>query len=482
MKTVALQLILAFRIILGSASFGGVLTILAGVKPSSAQSNVPAPAIFEPAVDPDAAQLDVNVAEDAPQASDQDSAPNNESNEEQPAVTDLETGLPLRVFLTPFHWGRFSLLSVTAYQGYDSNPEFQGAPLGAWVTAISALALYSSQFSGWRLNLQYQPFVWISSSRTLKDFAAAAGDIRTLRHINESWHWTLGDRLRYSPTHSADQSKGFVADPGGGFSIGNAFLSSGRNVLVNGVAASLTDRYGEDSTLTFHANQDYTRLSSYVGTESNNLPTQSATTYAVGVTWRDHLSLKDTISTEYNYRNQNTTGTSVADVNSQAASIGWSHKFTSSLGASASVGPAWSIYPGQQDVHESSRVRTTVHGSVALSKEFHRGGMVLSFARSDSFSGIISDSFHNRYDFNVHREFSARFNFSATGSYVQQQFSNVRNTNGELATAELRYFISRNWAIFGQVRYLNIVGNERILAPEKSAIVGFRWFWVPEKP
>ncbi len=67
------------------------------------------------------------------------------------------------------------------------------------------------------MNLQYSPFLWISSRETLKDFAAASADIRTLRHINESWHWTLGDRLRYSPTHSTEETTGFVADPGGRF-------------------------------------------------------------------------------------------------------------------------------------------------------------------------------------------------------------------------------------------------------------------------
>jgi len=473
---------LALRIILGSASFAGVLTTLTLVKSSSAQTDVPT-AIAIPGDYPESPASDVQPAEDdTPQAgTDEDFAPNGAGNidVEQPPDTDLETGLPLTVLLTPFHWGRFSLLSLTASQGYNSNPEFQRNQLGAWVTTVSALALYSAQFAGWRMNLQYQPFVWISSRRTLKNFAAASFDIRTLRHINESWHWTLGDRLRYSPTHSTEQGKGFVADPGGGFSIGNAFLSSGRNVLVNGIVATLTDHYKENSTLTFHADQDYTRLSSFVGTQPDNLPTQEAITFSTGVTWRHHLGLKDTLSMEYVYRLQTTTGTSVADVNSQTASIGWSHKLRPSLGVSASVGPAWSIYAGREN---TSHGRTTLHGSLALSKEFRKGGVVLAFARSDSFSGIISDSFHNRYDLTVHREFNARFNCSATASYIQQQFSNARSTQGELAAAEVRYFLNRNWATFAQVRYLNLVGNERIFAPEKSAIVGFRWFWVPEKP
>jgi len=424
-----------------------------------------------------------SVEANAPQlAPDEDFAPNTGNDAEQPPETNLETGLPLNYLLTPFHWGPISLLSVTTYQGYNSNPDFQSEPVGAWITSISGLVLYSTHFSGWRMNLQYEPFIWISSTRKIEDFAAAAADIRTLRHISESWHWTLGDRFRYSPTHSVAQGTGFVANPGGGFTIGNAFLSSGRNVLVNGIAATLTDRYNENSTLTFHADQDYTYVSSLLGTQSTgSSPAQEAITFAAGATWRDHLSLKDTISAEYTYRWLTSSGTSLADVSSQSAGLAWSHKFAPTLGVTASAGPAWSIYGGQGGPNSSSGVRTTVHGSLALSKEFRRGGLVLSFARSDSFSGIISNSFHNRYDLSMRRQFGTRFSCSVTGSYIQQEVYNARNTNGELATAEGRYSLSRNWALFGQVRYLDITGNEPQVAPEKSAIIGFRWFWVPDK-
>jgi hypothetical protein len=252
---------------------------------------------------------------------------------------------------------------------------------------------------------------------------------------------------------------------------------------VNGIAGTLSDRYNENSTLTFHGNQDYTRLSSILGGQAGGqLPVHQAMTFSSGVTWRDHFNPKDTISTEYSYRLQTATGASTEHVTSHAASVGWDHKFTTSLGVSASVGPVWSTYAGQQNATTSNRERATVHGSLALSKQFTRGGVVLAFARSNSFSGIISNGFHNRYDVTAHREFNSRLNCSATASYIQQEDSNSRTITGELATGEVRYFLNHNWAVFSQVRYLDTAGNQRILAPEKSAIVGFRWSWVPEKP
>src|SRR5882672_4662857 len=218
MKTAARRVARTLQIILRSASFAGMLTTVALMKSSSAQSDVPAP-ISEPADYPAFAKSDLqSLTDSAPLIADAP-GPDEDSDDEQPPVVDLVTGLRLRTLLTPFHWGRFSLLSSTVYEGYNSNPEFQKTPLGAAVTSMSALVIYSSQFAGWRMNVQYQPFIWISSRETLKDFAAASVDLRTLRHINETWHWTLGERLRYSPTHSVEEGKGFVADPGGGFSV-----------------------------------------------------------------------------------------------------------------------------------------------------------------------------------------------------------------------------------------------------------------------
>lgn len=402
---------------------------------------------------------------------------------ELPPDTDLGTGLPRKVLLTPFRWGHLSLLSFSAYEGYNSNPEFQRIPLGAYVTSLSALAMYSAKFSGWQMNLQYRPFVWFSSHETFRSFAATSADIRTMRRISSQWHWTLGDHFRYSPSHGTEQESGFIIDPSGGFSIGNAFLSSGRNALINGIAATLTDHYGEHSSLTFRANQTFTHLSSSLGgITSNNLPSEQAMSFSSGATWRDQYTTSSSLSLEYTYRLQNASGTSQGDVQSHSAGIGWSHRFNRSLGMSASIGPAWSIYDKSEEQGRQGFGRTAVHGSLGVSEQFHKTIIVASVARSDSFTGVISGSFHNRFDVAVHREITRRLQCSASASYVQQQIEGERDTNGKLASAEMRYFLSRNWAVFGQVRYLKIVGNQRINQPEKSAIIGFHWSWVPDKP
>ncbi len=465
---------MGLRIILGAAPLAGVLTTVALAGPCSAQTDS-ATDVSDSVNYSDSAQPE---AQDV-QASGTDSEQEPDEVFDFEPTTDLETGLPLNILLTPLHWGPISLLSFTAYEGYSSNPSFQRVPVGPYLTAINGLALYSTQFSGWRMNAQYQPFVWISSRVTIKDFAAASLDLRKMSRINGNWRWTVGDRLRYFPTHSTEEQTGFVAEPGGGIGIGNAFLSGDRNVLLNGAAVALTDHYNQSSFLVFHANQDFVRLSSYLGQSMTSVLAQEAISYAAGVAWRHHYGLSDTLILSYGYRGQTTT--SGLNVNSHNAAIGWSHKLKPSLGISATVGPAWSFYTGHENVHSPSNGRITLHGSLALSKEFRTGGVVLALARSDGFTGTISDTFHNRYELMAHRAFTTRLHASVTASYIQQQISNQRNTNGQLYAAEARYFINRNWAIFTQLRYLDIIGSERITGPEKSVILGFRWSWVPDK-
>lgn len=434
-------------------------------------------------------QQSLNSVQDTPPQDsdaqpDEDFAPHTEAgtDADQPP-TDLGTGLPLHTLSTPFRWGNLSLLSFTTYEGYNSNPGYLRIPVSSYLTSMSGSVLYSSNFAGWQMSAQYLPFVWFSSRATIKSFSAASVDLRTLRRLNDNWRGTFVDRFRYAPSHSNEQTPGVVAEPGGGFTIGNAFLSSGRNVLANGAAATLTDRYSENSSFVFHANQSITRLSSYIGSQiADNLPAQDAITFTSGLTWRHHYSSSSTVSLDYNYLVQTSTGSVVAGVQTHSAGVGWSHKFGPTLGISASFGPAWSLYNRHQTMSRPSADRTTVHGSLALSKQFRHGGAVLSGARSDGFSGIISNSFQNRYDFTAFRQISTRLHCSASASYVQQQILNARNTDGELFSGETRYFLSHSWSLFGQVRYLKIAGSQRAMAPETNVIVGFRWVWSPQRP
>jgi hypothetical protein len=432
------------------------------------------------------AQTDASISEPANTSFSRPDTDNSDSSAENTdlvqLVKNLETGAPLKVLLTPFHWGRVSLLSFSGYQGYDSNPRLQGMSNAASFAEFGALVLSSSRFAGWQLDLQYQPFLSFSPKRTNKSFSAAALDLQTVRHLNRNWSWAVSENLRYSPDLQSAVGTGLVLDSAGGISIGNISLSAGRSVLADNAHLGLSDRYSEHSSLAFHVDGNFTRLSSYLGTQSEvNLPTEEAHSYATGVVWSSHLNLHDTISLKYDYRVQSATGTPVGDVDYHTASIGWGHRLKPSLRFSATIGPGWSKYTGHQGGNTSPPWHTTLQGSLGLAKQLRRGAVALVFARSNNFSGVISDSFNNRYDLTLSQSLSARWSCAATTSYLQQQVSRGRATAGEQFSLQLSHFLSRNWAIFAQGRYLKISGSEQFAA-EKIATVGFRWSWEPDKP
>src|SRR5271167_2136126 len=74
-----------------------------------------------------------------------------------PLPPSLDSDLPLQVVMSPLHWGRLSLLSLTTYQGYDSNPDLQKMPVATEFFSVSGLVVYSIRQPGWELDLQYQP-------------------------------------------------------------------------------------------------------------------------------------------------------------------------------------------------------------------------------------------------------------------------------------------------------------------------------------
>lgn len=400
---------------------------------------------------------------------------------EAPLPGVLEAGVHLGALMSPLHWDNLSLLSFTAYQGYDSNPQLEHLPIGSEVSSFSALVVYSLRHSSWNLDLEYRPFVWVTPKMTYKDFSGSASDFRIRRRFNPNWTLIADEHFHYSPNQqSAMEGRGVALDFGNGIVVGEPFLSSGRNTLTNNVSANFHDQLSGQSTLNFRIDQGYTRLSSVLGSSSLDIPTREVESFGSGVSWSRLVSPRDTLRATYDYRRQVSLDPFPENASHQVASFGWSHLVTPRLTFSAAAGPAWTKSYGGGVA--GSPWRTTVHGSMQIFQRFNKGGIGLSFSRSDAFTGVISNNFSNRYNAIVERRLSTRWNLIGTASYVQQQMSVGRNTDGKLGSLESGYLMTRNWSVFAQVRYLSITGGDRLSAPQKVATAGVRWAWSPEKP
>ena len=391
-----------------------------------------------------------------------------------PLPPSLDSDQPLQVVMSPLHWGRLSLLSLTTYQGYDSNPDLQKMPVASEFFSVSGLVVYSIRQPGWELDLQYQPSVFVSPKTTAKNFTGNLADFQAARRVSSLWNFSADEHFRYSPdVQSSIQGNSLAVNLGGGISILTPFLSSRQSLLLNTISGSLTGRLSEHLNLSFTADESLIRLSSVIGNDLvEEAPAQSANVYSAGFSLSRLLSPKDTINLTYNFRLQSSSNTALGTTNYETANLGWSHVLRPSLRFSLSGGPGWSTSGGQ----------ATLQGSCELSKQVRSGGVALSFGRSDDFIGVISDSFNNHYALRFDHHFGTRFNVAVIGSYLQQEFSRTRNQTGEYGSLEVSYLMSRNWSVFGQVRYLASHGNELSFPAQKLATFGIRWSWVPEKP
>ena len=423
-----------------------------------------------------AAQTDRDTT--SPQAVDEDFSPQETlpvDTDGSQTVMNLQTGAPLRAVLSPLHWGHLSLVSASASQGYDSNPNLLAVPQSSRLEIFSALAVYSRSFNGSTLDAQYHPFLLFSSRRSLKDLGAASFDFVTEHPLSRSWSWRASDFLRYSPNQQATvEGRGFVFDTGGGVAIGNAFLSSGRNFLENNVIGALRDQYSQQSFLDFHVNERFGRLSGPLGQSTTSVSTQEEFRTGAGVTWSNTLGMRDTVDLRYDYSIQSTIGSNAGGVRSHTLGVSWEHYLTPTLSFTSEVGPIWSTLAGPDQ-----SATTRLQGALQLRKIFNTGGVAVSFSRSDNFSGLISNSVNNRYDISIERRFRTRWSLLTTASYVQQQQVGIRSSTGTLASTGIGYSFSRNWSLFVQGKYLDVLPKS---APEKLITLGVTWSWVPDKP
>jgi hypothetical protein len=405
-----------------------------------------------------------------------------------PLPPNLETDLPLQVVVSPFHIGRWSLLSLSAYQGYDTNPYQQQVANGTEFSAFSGLVVYSIRGAEWNIDLQYEPSFFVSPQLTAKNWTGNATDAQVEHRLSPTWSFTAGEHFRYSPNvQSSIQGNGLSVSVGGGVpSVLTPFITSSRSLLLSTITGSLNHRFSEHSTLTLHAEDSFVRLSGTVTQPKlfgliqlppTPIPVEDSESASSGLGYNRVLGLRDSIEATYEYRAQFSSTTQQGIGSFHTASFGWSHEIAPSLRFSVSAGPGWSN-PGTS--HASWR--TTVQGSVQLSKETRNGGISVSFSRSDEFLGVIGNNFNNHYALRIDRKFGTRLSLTTTGSYIQQQFYGGHNLSGEMGSFELAWFTTRNWSVFGQIRYLDTNGSELTIAPQKVVTAGVRWSWVPEKP
>ena len=413
------------------------------------------------------------------------SSPDNGASQ-QPAVRSIETGLPLHSVVSPLRWGHLSLLSFTALRAYDTNYQPQGAQqpqVGSALTALQALLIYSIQRSRWSLDLQYRPYAWFSGHTSHTNFTAHAVDFHTGHNFGREWRLNVTDSYAYSPAPVNLLGSPFSADFFNNTTSSTSFLSTGRKSLINSADLAMERVLNERSKLSFSFTDIFIDLSENstnpAGPTASPTPTMRHT-YGPGATWSRQWSRRNTISLTYSYRHQTYPG-SIGSTDFQHVGVGYTRILRPSLTATLEIGPGWSSASTGRTSNPYRR--TTLQGSAELFKQFKKGGVALSFYRNSDFSGVISNSYSNRYNLAITRHFYTRWDAELSGSYVQQEFVGRHTITGEMGFAQLAYLLSRNWSLFTSYRYFSTSRssvNDTLLGPQQIVSVGIRWAWKPE--
>jgi hypothetical protein len=402
-----------------------------------------------------------------------------------PLPNSLDTDLPLGVVLSPLHWGRISLLSLAAYQGYETNPTAtrpavpESSSPSSEFSAFNALLVYSIERASWELDLQYEPSIVASPELISKNLTGNASDFQLSRRLNETWTLTIRDHFRYSPDlQTSIQGNSLALNLGGGISVQIPFLQNNESLLTNTGSANFSHRFSAASSVVFGLTQSYLRVapSTNLGKIQRDFPVTDAYATDVNIAYTDMVGARDKFYASYDYRAQlasEASGTSTYHV----LDAGLGHVLTPGLRLSFSGGPGF-YNPGGR----ANAWRTTLQGTVQLEKSYRRGEIGVAFSRNNSFNGVLSNSFANHYALNLDHRFTTRVRLTANYSYIQQQIYGKNGQTGTLASVEPSWFMTRNWSVFGQVRYIDTHGSDFSIPSDKIFTAGVRWSWVPEKP
>jgi hypothetical protein len=412
-----------------------------------------------------------------------------------PKVISLESGLPLRATLSPLHWGHLSLFSANLLGAYATNFTQQvgtnsGAGTGVQATFANALLVYSIDHRRSQFNLQYMPTVWAAAGHLHTDFTAHALDIQTSHALSRSWTLDLHNRFQYKPNQFFWTNSSFAPDFQNGTATSNPLLLTARNSLQENFELGLNHTMSGRDELRFSLNENLVRYSqgSYASaTTPSILPTQQQLYSGASASWSRTLSARSSMSVQYmfqhgdywnpqyglqqaTYSNPNTR----ASADFQNVQVGFTRKLQRTISVSVQAGPSW-----------SSQGTKTFEGGVSLFKSFRRGGVAANVARSNSFTGLIGNSYNNRYDLSFQQQVHVRWDLQLTYSYVQQSFLNAKRANLATVYFMVGYRLTPTWSVYSSYYYLNPSYNFSgstvgLLGRQQVMTAGIRWAWTPQ--
>ena len=416
-------------------------------------------------------------------AQSQDPSQNNPPDSQQPetapdhpVTSTLDTGTSIDTdnkVISALRVGHWSLLDFDLFYSFDNNYTFQPTnPAVSKSLAARALILYSRQSGDSGIDFQYLPYMLASQESQRKSvFLDQLLDLHIYRHLSARWVLNLDERFRYQPDNSSLLDPTIIPNYTTGEIFQTPFIATGQQSIQNQFVASLTNTFSGRDTLTLHAQYEYDNV-----TRAFNIPNlfpsqefQTDNTIGGGVAWNHRFRQNQQFGLDYTYARQ-ILGRPDQQQEYHSLLVTYNQKIRPDLLLRLAVGPSIQLHGNGRPSGK------TVVGNAYLLKSFRSAYLTLSFSRDYGFTGIITDSYHNRYDALYSQELGRRLTASAGIGYIQDvSLVSSAGLDGRDYWGRVDYDLTPRWGLFVQVMNSAAAGPVTPYASRDLVTAGLRW-------
>jgi hypothetical protein len=430
-----------------------------------------------------------NQDKDQDTSSGSQNSTNQDANQQEPlpdhpetSTLDTSQGMGQSNRIVPLRWGHLSNLSVESFYAYDSNLNFSANnPRPADEEATRLIADYSIGSERLGLDVQYRPFLAISKDRQRYNFAASYLNFHVFRRLSARWTFSFHDTFQYEPDVALFINPTITPNFSTGQIIQASLLGNGLTELRNNDFSSATYHLARHDNISFHGQYNYIdqRNNPDIGPfVSNVVFFRTETSAGGGAGWTHSFSADHEFGISYNYDLQLLGGlTGQAQYHSIIGR--YKQKIRPTILLELSLGPSLQI-PGN-----NLRERKTLVGHALLLRTFRESSIGLQYVRGYDYVGVITDSYHDRYDAVYARNFGRTWGYAVGAAYIQTHAtgSSLRDSviEGRTVWGRVSYYLTPHWTIFTSLTNSVFAGGPTPYASRYFFMVGAKWSYGGDK-
>ena len=153
----------------------------------------------------------------------------------------------------------------------------------------------------------------------------------------------------------------------------------------------------------------------------------------------------------------------------------YSRRLSASLRLRVEGGPTFAVSPSTAAGGQFSTSGTSYLAAASLLKTFRRATAIVSYSRSNSFSGRISNSFADRLEASYSQRFLNRLNLTTGAAWLTQGQGQGQTSTGKSAWIQTDYRLLRAWSIYSTYGYISIGSGPQPSSVRNLITSGVRW-------